>query len=253
MSFDKKISKLFVIYLTIALVLASLLLISSEKVEAGYYKDKEVDRDQYDCYSIYASKEDKISIKFTVKKGSNADLYIISSGQFKRYKSNESFTASFSRENTSSVNEKWDYPDDQRYYIVVDNRDNVHSSDAEPTGDIVYDLEYDENWEELEEFLGYAIAIVAVCCVGIIIVIVVIIWLIVRQKKPSTVVVPTQPYYPPPQPYYPPPRGPPGYQPPPQGYRPLQQYQQPMPPTPGPDERDHGEQSRERPPQEPEY
>jgi hypothetical protein len=142
------------------------------------------------------------------------------------------------KERVSETTFKFKTPDDQFYYLVIDNEDNSRSNDAIPTGTVTVDYEYDNAIaDDLEDAWNTAMLMciigVVVAVVVVIIIIVVIVMLIKGKDKP--------PQYPPQQPYqqqpgyqqyqqppgYPPqqpPYQPPPQQPPPQGPPPQQPY-----------------------------
>lgn len=145
-----------------------------EKGERRLYEDTQVklDEGKYDFYRLYGRKNDRFWISLWVYEGNNVDVYILTSSELKEYKLGKSFNASFSQENKSSVNESWTQPTGGDYYIVVDNVDNVHSSDAKPNGTVTYSIEGDNASSEirnLEFFLylgvGFIVTVVSIAIV----------------------------------------------------------------------------------------
>ena len=193
------------------------------------YNNVLLEKDDHDAYALLSSKGDNVEIDFSViTPGAKVDVYIMTYLEYRDnyMEENRTFEAVFSRQNVSVVKENWKEPDDQSYYLVIDNENNSHPDDAEPVGSVRYNLFYDDKWDEkVEEILGYGIALVVGCCAITIIIIIVVIWLIVRKKKTDTVVIQGPAGYPPgAPPQYP-------YQQPPQ-YQQQQppQYQQQQPP-----------------------
>jgi len=229
------------------------------EVEAESKKNMPLDYDDHEGWGLYFTDSDEeLRIEFNLDEGTAVDVYIMTTEEYNNYKNGQPFSASFSQENTTGFDKKWKQPSDQNYNIVVDNWDNEHSTDAVPTGDVVYDIKYDEDWDEMEDWLEAMGYTVMVCCGLIIALILVIIILIVKKNKGDTVVrvtgtpppsasypqpssyVPPPAYQsPPPQPYIPetsnepppPPQMPPAYPPP--------QYQQPYQPPAGPPPQQH--------------
>lgn len=205
-------------------------------------------------YNIGGDPNDVYSIDFSVQNGTKADVYIMTKNEYDNNYPDGNFQVSFDIERTDFFDgEKWTRPDNDIYYLIIDNLNNSRSSDENTTGDIGYYLGYynETNIEEFFDGLGDAIekGILAVtaCCVLVIVIIIAIVVLL-RKDKRDTVYIPAPGGYGPPPQYYPPPRPPqyqsgppmagsvqptgqPPYQPPP-GSPPPQQ--QPMPPMPPP-------------------
>lgn len=156
------------------------------------YKDVTLSEDDYDSYLLlFSSRGDEVEYSFDVVQGGNADFYIMSFDQyFDYYMDGEDFNASLEKQNTLSAAGKWKQPDDQTYYIIIDNMDNNHTGDATPTGGITYDLVYEEDWEEDVENFIQALGIMMIgCCALIAIVIIAIVYLIVRKRKADPVII----------------------------------------------------------------
>jgi hypothetical protein len=184
--------------------------------------------------------DDEYSIDLTVYNGSRADLYILSKAELDNYEEGLPFTTSFAEEDVTTVDDNWFKPDGGTYYIVIDNQDNIRSSDAEPTGNITFYVSYfnvtdvEEFFESIGDICGLGIFATGACCVLIIVIVIGIIVLLAKRNDKETVVIQAPPGgFPPQQPgYYPqqaaaPPMAP-GTQPPQGGY-----YQQPQQTPPG--------------------
>lgn len=167
-----------------------------------------------------------VSVDVVSPSGSQVDVYILSNTEYDKFDSGSPFTAAFERERVSSTDFTFTFPDSQNYYLVIDNSNNAHPDDAEPTGDVTINYEYDNPLSEIiEEAETLAWMCVALVIIGIIIVIVIIVVVIVMVTKKDKSPPPQPPMpYPPQQPYQPPPGQQP-YQPPP--------GQQPYQPPPG--------------------
>ena len=205
-------------------------------------KDVELEEDSYKSYLLISSMDDEVEVNFTVTSGGNVDLYIMTSEMYRdRYQQDLHFNPAMVRENITTARFTWTQPDDSTYYLVIDNWDNGRTTDAKPTGNVTYDLFYDDGFlDDLDELFGMAMMMVVGCCLLVIIVVVVVIWLLFRKKKDNqgTVVIPPPVAYPPGgQPSYPgaPPSYPqspqPPYQPPP-GFNQQPQQQPPYPQPP---------------------
>jgi len=165
-------------------------------------------------YGIGGDPEDTFSIDFSISNGSTADLYIMTKNEYEtNYDEGRGFNTTFEQERVDLLNdEKWTRPDDQTYYLVVDNKDNARSSDAVPEGNITDYVNYfnETQVEEfLEDFFDAGSKVLVACCAVIIIVIIAVIWLVTRNNKSDTVVIQQPPRYPPGQPPIPPPPPPP--------------------------------------------
>ena len=218
-------------YLTM-LVVISLLVIPLLTVlpsnTRGTAETKTIGENDKTRYTLYGDSNDEFLVTFTVTHGSEADIYIMTSFEYnEHYEKDQGFNVSFFRENTKSVPEtKWKQPDDQRYYLVVDNtnrsRNGSEGSGADPTGSITYTIDYknktkEDEIEDFFEMFRNASLICTVGCCAVIILIIVVIILLIRKKQPTPMMGPPgappyqAPYQPPYQPPYRPPSQPPGY------------------------------------------
>lgn len=180
---------------------------------------------------LWAGKDDEIEVSVTVTSPSNGrvDVYIISSSQYSYYPTG-SFTSARSSEDRSSHSFTFTVPDDQTYYLVIDNEDNSRTTDAVPTGSVTVDYEYDNPLaKDIEEAFWtatwFCVAAVVIIVIIIIVIIIVVLHVTKKPKPPQYPPQPPyqQPYQQPPyqqypqqpqQPYQPPPQQPPGQPPP---------------------------------------
>ena len=219
------ISTLFLLTVTVAVPLTILFIPGVH----GYDETKTLEKGEHAKYTLSGDVDDIFIIDFSIQSNAQADVYIMTKEDYDVNYPNGNFSTSFEEERTYSFfHSEWKRPDDDAYYLVVDNLNNSRSSDENATGNITYGLTY-YNETEAEEFFedlfGFGMMIVVGCCAITIIIIIVVIWLIVRKKKTDTVVIQGPAGYPPgAPPQYP-------YQQPPQ-YQQQQppQYQQQQPP-----------------------
>jgi hypothetical protein len=212
----QKCLSIFILLISLGVVFAPAITADSQ------HNDVYLEKDDNKMYWLWSDSGDDVEINFSLDLGGNVDVYIMTSDEYwDRYVNDTDFHPAMSWVNVRAVKETWEQPDDQAYRIVIDNWDNAKNNDTVPTGDVQYDLFYDDKLDEkIDEILGMAGMALAGCCLLIIIVIVVVIWLIVRKKNSDTVVIQTPGGYPP--------MGPPGYQP--QGPPQQQPQYQPGPP-----------------------
>jgi flagellar basal body-associated protein FliL len=176
----------------------------------------------------------EVSLDVVSPTGATVDVYILSSSQYSNYPSG-SFSPTVAHEDVSTADFTFKSPDDQSYYLVIDNEDNSRAADAVPTGDVTVNYEYDDPLSiilsDLEDTAEDAFWTgMMICVIGIVLVIVIIVVIVVlvvksgKSKQPP----PQQQYQQPPydqQGAYPPPGQP--YQPPPGDQPPAQPPQQP--------------------------
>ena len=196
-------------------------------------RNKNLDQDEHDQYYLWQSKGREVDVNFLVVDGSPADVYIMSRDEYNEhynhYSGSKDFNASFQMENVTTVDATWTQPDDQTYYLIIDNENNAHSNDAKPEGNIRYDLEYDNSIIDEEGIEVLAWGCIG-CFVGIVILVIIVIIIMVRKKPQQTVIIQGTPTYqaPPmyqqiPPPQYPPPQ----YGAPPVQYSYPQDYRKP--------------------------
>jgi len=96
----------------------------------------------------YWDKPDEVTLSITSGEGRSFDVYIMDYDQYhgaygRENGSAEAFSATYSKENVTLVDETIELPDGQRFptYIVLDNRDTALTpGDAEPEGAITLDV-----------------------------------------------------------------------------------------------------------------
>jgi len=209
-------------------------LISSVTGSADKITKSDVVIDEYDYEYVWLfglGKDDKFEVSVTVNspEGGLVDVYILSSDEFSHYPYG-SFSPFRAREKINSVEFSFTVPDDQTYYLVIDNYDNSRPNDAQPVGDVTVDYEYTDPLHAIEEAVeAFAWTCIAGIIIGIIVVVLIIVailYLVFKKEKPSGYPAPYQP--PPPPDYqayqqypqqqyqdpYQPPQQPPGQQPP---------------------------------------
>jgi len=113
--------------------------------EEEYYIDKSLAKDDYKNYWLlsFEGMGTVFELNFTTKDEVRCDLYIMSFDEYSNYCSwdnSEEFWPVETYENISEVNLPWIMPDDDNYYLVIDNKNNNRDSDAIPEGNIIYDL-----------------------------------------------------------------------------------------------------------------
>jgi hypothetical protein len=215
----------------VALVLILLVPLTVTAIEKTV-KNETIDKDDYySDWMLGVSKGQEVKIDITADK--NIDVYIVSLSQYiADYPAN--FTPQYKVLNTQSAKFTWKQPDDQSYYLLVDNEVNNISGSANPTGPVVFSMTRSDPLSQSVQdaataFSLMCIGVIAVIVIIVVVIIVVIIMVLKKKKEPQA---PQQPY--PQQPYQQPPPQQPYYQQPPQQPQgPPGQYQPPPPPPPG--------------------
>lgn len=130
--------------------------------------------DEYMEYTMRGwGKGDTLKVSLSISRGEPGDIYIISASQYSHYEYGEDFTATVMRENISSAAFEWTKPNSTKYYIVVDNADNGHDSDALPNGQMSFFIILTiQEAEEIEEPTDWRALLP---CLGIVPIVVVII------------------------------------------------------------------------------
>ena len=161
--------------------------------------------DSHDGYLLYSSGSRGVVIQFSIIEGGSADLYIMRSNEYwNRYRQDWEFIPSFSGEGILLIRVEWTQPDDQDYYLVIDNRDTPGTGTS-PQGNITYQFSLRYGLHEEDDIDDDFLMVMFGGCTVIIIVIIFGVWLIFYRKKESGF-VPAFPGYPP--------MGPPGFGPP---------------------------------------
>ncbi len=197
----------FCIYFSSFIVL---LLNLAPGVDASDYKNVYLESDEDVSYQIPNYYNDKTLIDVKIR-GGPVDIYVMSSIEYEELYPNETFQPSKAFLNTTHENFIWEDPDDQRYLLIIDNRNNSHENDTIPNGSVRYDLLIDSSYDsEVPEFEGIFEDSTTVCMVGAIFLVIIIIAFVVilaREKSQQPLVPPpltNLPYSPPHPPYSPP-------------------------------------------------
>ena len=75
-----------------------------------------------------------------IEEGNGIDVYLLTDGEWEKYRGNQSFTAVRSWLNTTGFKAEWEKPDDDDYWLVADNWDNANDDDTQPSGNVTYDI-----------------------------------------------------------------------------------------------------------------
>jgi hypothetical protein len=181
---------------------------------------------------IGLEEDEEIEVTVTVTSPVNGkvDVYILSSSEYHSRYPTKTFYPALAKENITTTTFTFECPDDQTYYLVIDNEDNARANDAVPTGSVTVDYEYDDPFaatlKDIEE--GFwavwwmCIAGVVIAVVIVVVIIVLIFYFLFKKDKPPQYPAQYQQYpqaqigYPgyPQQPYQGPPQQPPSPPPP---------------------------------------
>ncbi len=140
----------------------------------------------YLCDRTLSGKAKAVEIEVRVNstyRDSNVDVYIMSFFEINLYP-NQSFLPTYAEENISGVLINWVIPDDQTYYVIIDNADNNRTADALPTGDVrvSVSIEYEsKTFESLTTFLVVIAIILAIFFVVLIIAV-----MLAKKKAPPS-------------------------------------------------------------------
>ncbi len=113
--------------------------------EAGEYNREKIPANDYDFYPLDVKESDVFLLDFRVVSGDGpVDVYIMKE-EVRRgeYELRDYFEPIFMEQETSEIHENLAIPEDGDYVLVVDNFDNGRIDDAEPVGEIVYNIDYE--------------------------------------------------------------------------------------------------------------
>lgn len=173
--------KTVTIVLAMALLLLAALMAlapgSEAKEHNGIYQNLEIQNNEYWSENIaYNDVNETFEFFVTEVKELSIDVYILNSVQFDLYKNNLPFIAEYSNENTASTGiVNWTCPDDDYYYLVVDNKKNAHIIDAYAMQDVFVDI----SWMNMTDqgVIGYVsdssngIGRMGMCCLALVVLI----------------------------------------------------------------------------------
>lgn len=227
----RKIKNVMLILTFLSLIMCALIPL---KVDAETtYNDVEIERDNHEAYYLwlFISKGNTVTVDVTCNDDTLIDVYIMRDSEYDKYDGNysNSFTTMVAYEKIKAKNFEWKVPDDDTYWIVIDNVDNSRTTDAVPRMNVTIDIEYDTDFgKELEEAVE-TICYIIIAIIVIIVVVIIVVIVVMKKKKKQPPIQPQQPFQPQqPYPQYPPPQQQqfqqPQQYPPPQ----QQQFQQPQ-------------------------
>ena len=99
---------------------------------------------EYHGYDItgYSDSSKYLVFDLDVLGSVDLDIYILNSTEYTNYGRGADFNAIKEYERTLDRNFSWMQRESGDHYLVIDNKDNAHSNDARPTGDISYTMGY---------------------------------------------------------------------------------------------------------------
>ena len=172
--------------LLILAVLAGLIILLPASANATQKTDEFVPVDDDARYLLsLMGKDDKLDVKLNIKSGGPGDLYVMKTSQYSNYQNGDPFLPAAHRENVNGpITLNWTQPDDDNYYLVVDNRDNSRDTDAYSRSNITYDIEYDYTSEDLDEFFAFLGGVfIVVMVISVIVNIIILVWIYKDAEK----------------------------------------------------------------------
>jgi hypothetical protein len=84
-------------------------------------------------------KYDRITVEVNITQGGPGDVYLLKKSEYVKLNDNEPFKPAVAKERINHTKFTWEKPDDDTYYLVIDNQDNARGNDAIPYEDITYE------------------------------------------------------------------------------------------------------------------
>ena len=135
-----------------------------------------INNEEWYAYVYLSLEGDTLIYEVDSQSGGNYDVYIMSDSEYWHYAYDEDFKPEKTHLNVNFIKGEYSPEDDQDYYLVVDNRDNVKDDDTKSNGEITVNIVINlETFTEEDLLWFYG-------C-GAIIVIVVVAFFILRKKK----------------------------------------------------------------------
>ena len=149
--------------------------------DSGKFMDENVPSHNYDYYPLETQEGDRVTIKFKVLNGSFADVYILTDNVRRTdFEGRNFFSAKFGEQRTLEIDDEMEISTSEDCVLVVDNIDNGRIDDAEPSGEIIYSIEYRVmRWE----LVGWLVSNPEIPCLSSIIIIAVLIASFVVKKS----------------------------------------------------------------------
>ena len=172
----------------LCLVLAGVLAVIVPMAAAKEYENTKIRNNDFWSKKIEDPKEEKegdmdFEIFVDEINGKKFDVYILESAEFEKYSANKTFTAKFSMENINSTGQInfSTHPDLPDFYLVVDNRDNIHAGDAYANDTISVDISMER---AKDDGIIFCIICGGLIFLAVVAIIVIIVWIIVERKRP---------------------------------------------------------------------
>lgn len=135
----------WVLIIIVGLVLATIpvFLNNVEGEDKSQYSDEEVKKGDYRKFSVDLHGHKELTFSIEVTLGTEVDVYLLSSAEYSNYRNGKQFQAVKEYEICTSAQGSFKDKKSDNYYIIVDNLDNVRSSDAQPKADVEFSLSYE--------------------------------------------------------------------------------------------------------------
>jgi len=151
---------------------------STPEKYSGSFNNVNIAENETDHYRLYTINNEYVEFDFWVTEGNAVDIYILSVAELTDYRDGKEFTPVFSAEDVHRINDRYHVETHNTFYLIVDNQDNVRTSDAEPNGGVEYSLEYSVNnphwwdsvagWEGMLWIIGLVLVICCLVAYGIV-------------------------------------------------------------------------------------
>ena len=166
---QKNVIRVIILYVIIVLPAVFVFIVLPENAEGRTFTHKEylfdeknitLENGTYKIYWLEGTPNSRFTISFEVKGISeerSTDIYIMDDAQFERYREKQSFKSGKEWEGITFLDdEEWTKDHDKKYWLVVDNQDNAHSTDTMPTGSLSYNLRIIKESELFDDLSAYS-------------------------------------------------------------------------------------------------
>lgn len=180
--------KLLVLSLIAAMLIGGLMLATAGTTDLNGVTIAE--NDDRAIMLLFGTQGDDVDVVVSAVDGTSTfDVYIMTSAEY-GFSGGLAYPQSFNpvvaHEDVSTIDFSWTQPDDQTYYIVVDNHNNSRADNAIPTGPITVDISYTDTFGEALEGVAQTCGIILIVILVVFVLIVVgIILLIVYFVRRS--------------------------------------------------------------------
>ncbi len=134
--------------------------------EEHVYEHLELEEGKWFYHSEPSEVNDVLSYRVELETGESVDVYVMDWKNYENYQDDRYFNPKITHNNTPLAVGEYEFPSNQRYYLVVDNSDNGRADDTEPEGNVTVTITVEFAEKKTEGVSFYLIVAILLVLVG---------------------------------------------------------------------------------------